>query len=70
MRSPGSRAESVGDVPGSLTTRDRWGAGDSAPLRVAFRYTDSVGIPNQFCYVAQYLAHRFPCQRFAPDLAV
>jgi hypothetical protein len=46
MRSPGSRAESFGDVPGSLTTRGRWGTGDGAPLRVAFRYTESVGIPN------------------------
>ena len=70
MRPPGSRARSVGDVPGSLTTRDRWGTGDGAPLRIALRYTESVGIPNKFCYVAQYLAHRLPCQRFAPDLAV
>jgi hypothetical protein len=70
MRSPGSRAESVSDVPGSATTRDRCGAGDNASHHVAFRYTESVGIPNKFCYVAQYLAHRLPCQRFVPDLAV
>ena len=70
MRSPGSRAVSVDDAPGSPTTRDQWGASDGAPPRVAFRYTESVGIPNLFCYVAQYLAHRLPCQRFAPDLTV
>ena len=70
MRSPGSRAGSVGDVPRSATTRDRRGTGDSAPHRVAFRYPESVGIPDLFCYVAQYLAHRLPCQRLAPDFAV
>ena len=70
MRPPGSRAGSVGDVPGSQTTRDRCGTGDNAPRRVAFRYTESVGIPDRDCYVAQCLAHCLPCQRFAPHLAV
>jgi hypothetical protein len=57
-------------VPGPQTTRDRQGARDSAPRRAAFRYTESVGIPDGICYVAQYLAHRHPCQRFAPHLAM
>jgi hypothetical protein len=60
----------IDEVPGSPTTRDRRGAGDGAPHHIAFRYTESVGIPDRFCYVAPYLAHRLSCQRFAPDLTV
>ena len=69
MRSPGSRARSFDNVPGSQTTRDRWGTRDDAPRRIAFRYAESVGVPDDTCYVAQYLAHCLPCQRFAPRLA-
>ena len=57
------------DVPGSQTTRSRWGTGDSVPHRVAFRSTDSVGAPDMIRYVAPYLARPLPCQRFAPALA-
>jgi len=69
MRSPGSRARGFAGVPRSTTTRDRQGTGDSAPRHVAFRYADSVGIPDQKPFAAQYLAHQHPCQRFVPDLA-
>jgi hypothetical protein len=57
MRSPGSRTRGFVGVPGSKTTRDQLGTGDSAPSRVAFRFTDSVGIPNYKAFAAQYLAH-------------
>jgi hypothetical protein len=57
MRSPGSRTRGFVGVPGSKTTRDQLGTGDSAPSRVAFRFTDSVSIPNYKAFAAQYLAH-------------
>jgi hypothetical protein len=70
MRPPGSQTKGFVDVPGSQTTRDQRSARDNAPRRAAFRYTESVGIPDCFRYVAQYLAHQHPCQRFAPHLAM
>jgi len=35
---------------------------------LAFRYTDSVGIRNQFSIAAHWLACTFPCRRFAETL--
>lgn len=44
-RSPGSRAWSFQTCVGSTTTQDRPGTRDCAPVRIAFRFDDSVGIP-------------------------
>jgi hypothetical protein len=52
-------------MPGSQTTRGRAGARFSAPVRVAFRFDDSVGTPDKVTFVAQWLAYSYPCQRFA-----
>ncbi len=57
-------------MPGSQTTRGRYGACDIAPHRVAFRYANSVGTPDFKAFAAQWLAYSHPCQRFAPYLAV
>jgi len=70
VRSPGSRARSVACAPGSQTTRSRRGTRADAPHRMAFRCRESVGTPDDECYVAQWLARTLPCQRFVPRLAV
>ena len=57
-------------MPGSQTTRGRYGACDIAPHRVAFRYANSVGTSDFKAFAAQWLAYSHPCQRFAPYLAV
>jgi hypothetical protein len=57
-------------MPGSSTTPDRLGACDGAPSRVAFRFWNSVGIRNHIPIAAQWLAYAYPCQRFAPHLAM
>ena len=57
-------------MPGSQTTRGRVRACSSAPTRIAFRFTNSVGTPEKEHFVAQWLAYSYPCQRFAPHLAV
>jgi hypothetical protein len=44
-RSPGSRAWSFQTCVGSTTTQDRPGTCVSAPVRIAFRFDDSVGVP-------------------------
>ena len=56
-------------MPGSPTTPGRRGAGDSAPLRVAFRVSDGVGTRNIVLFVAQWLACVLPCRRFVVTLA-
>ena len=56
-------------MPGSSTSPDRPSACDGAPVRVAFRYTDSVGTRKQFSFAAQWLACTFPYRRFADILA-
>ncbi|MET0166940.1 MAG: hypothetical protein ABW318_18295, partial [Vicinamibacterales bacterium] len=40
-----------------------------ALVRVAFRYTDSVGTRRQFSIAAQWLACTYPGRRFADTLA-
>ena len=57
-------------MPGSTTTPSRQGARDGAPWRFAFRLWNGVGTRNFFPIAAQWLAYTFPCQRFAPHLAV
>ena len=52
-------------MPGSQTTRGQTGTRSSAPVRVAFRFNDSVGTPEKMTFVAQWLAYTYPCQRFA-----
>ncbi len=51
-------------MPGSQTTRGQTGTRSRAPVRVAFRFNDSVGTPEKVTFVAQWLAYTYPCQRF------
>ena len=57
-------------MPGSKTTQGRAGTRTIAPVRVAFRYDNSVGTLNIKAFAAQWLACGFPCQRFVSHLAV
>ena len=50
-------------MPGSQTAWDQTGARDHAPVRVAFRRLEGVGIPER-TFAAQWLAYAIPCQRF------
>jgi hypothetical protein len=56
-------------MPGSRTAQDRTGARCSAPVRVAFRLYESVGVPEYDYFAAQWLAYTHPCQRFVTCLA-
>jgi len=56
-------------MPGSTTTPDRSGARSSAPVRVAFRFPQSVSARDQTIFAAQYLAYVLPYRRFADMLA-
>jgi hypothetical protein len=56
-------------MPGSPTTPDRTDARTSAPARLAFRGTNSVGIRDYGPFAAQWLACTLPCRRFADVLA-
>jgi len=56
-------------MPGSTTTPDRLGACDIAPIRVAFRQQNDVGVREQEPFAARWLAYARPCQRFADALA-
>jgi Zn finger protein HypA/HybF involved in hydrogenase expression len=55
-------------MPGSPTTPNRSGARTSAPARLAFRFTNSVGI-RESPFAAQWLACTLPYRRFADILA-
>ncbi len=57
-------------MPGSTTTPGHPCARDDALGHVAFRALDSVGTRDINSVVAQWLAYTYPCQRFAPHLAV
>lgn len=57
-------------MPGSPTTPDRTRARDSAPMCVAFRSMEYVGIRDMNDFVAQWLACPLPCRRFSTDLAI
>jgi hypothetical protein len=52
-------------MPGSPTTQDRTGTRVIAPVRVAFRIRNCVGVLGEKYFVAQWLACMLPCQRFA-----
>ena len=52
-------------MPGSQTTRGQTGTRSSAPVRIAFRFNNSVGTPEKVTFVARWLAYTYPCQRFA-----
>ncbi len=56
-------------MPGSRTTRGRPAARHRAAVRVAFRWVNGVGTPDE-SFAAQYLAYALPCRRFVPDLAI
>ena len=56
-------------MPGSQTTRGQTGTRSSAPVSIAFRFSNSVGTPENVTFVAQWLAYAYPCQRFALCLA-
>jgi len=51
-------------MPGSQTTQGRPGARNIAPVRVAFRYCDSVSALDSRSFAARWLAYAHPCQRF------
>ena len=55
-------------MPGSRTTRGRPAARHRAATRVAFRWVNGVGTPDE-SFAAQYLAYALPCRRFAADLS-
>ena len=57
-------------MPGSTTTSGYLGACDGAPRHVAFHGLNGVGTRDINSIVAQWLAYAYPCQRFAPHLAV
>ena len=52
-------------MPGSQTARGQTGTRSGAPVRIAFRFSNSVGTPEKVTFVAQWLAYTYPCQRFA-----
>jgi hypothetical protein len=56
-------------MPRSQTTPDRPGACDGAPVRIAFRSSNGVGILNLKAIAAQCSAYTLPCRRFADILA-
>ena len=57
-------------MPGSATTPGHPGACDSALGYVAFHLLDGVGTRNIDSFAARWLAYAYPCQRFAPHLAM
>ena len=57
-------------MPGSTTTPGYLGACDGAPRHVAFHGLNGVGTRDINSIVAQWLAYAYPCQRFAPHLAL
>ena len=57
-------------MPGSTTAPGRASACVDAPVRVAFRSGYGVGTQDDIPIAAQWLAYAYPCQRFAPHLAV
>jgi hypothetical protein len=56
-------------MPGSPTTPDRTGARAGAPVRIAFRLTNSVGARDCCAFAAQWLACALPYRRFVVILA-
>ena len=57
-------------MPGSMTTPGRSSARDCALDHIAFRHRNDVGTQDKGSIVAQWLAYAYPCQRFAPHLAM
>jgi hypothetical protein len=55
-------------MPGSQTTQSPCRPRDTGLQGVAFRYANSVGTLFFKAFAAQWLACRFPCQRFATHL--
>jgi len=56
-------------MPGSTTSQDQADARYSAPVCVAFRLTNSVGVLSKWSIAARWLACSHPCQRFVTCLA-
>jgi len=56
-------------MPGSNDDAEPPGTCSVAPGRVAFCRLEGIGAPIEKCYVAQWLAYAYPCQRFAFGLA-
>jgi hypothetical protein len=56
-------------MPGSPTTPGRAGTRAIAPVRVAFRFENSVGTQDNSSFAAQWLACAHPCRRFTAALA-
>ena len=57
-------------MPGSQTTQGRPGTRSNAPVRVAFRYCNSVGTLKSRSFAARWLAYAHPCQRFTSYLTI
>ncbi len=55
-------------MPGSPTTPGRAGTRADAPVRVAFRFENSVGTRDNSSFAAQWLAYAHPYRRFTPAL--
>ena len=51
-------------MPGSDDDAGPAAARDIAADRVAFCRLEGISTPNGKCYVAQWLAYAYPCQRF------
>jgi hypothetical protein len=56
-------------MPGAVTTPDRPGTRDIAPVHVAFHMRNCVGIRDDKAFVVQWLAYALPYRRFAGVLA-
>jgi hypothetical protein len=56
-------------MPGSVTTPDRPGTRDIAPVHVAFHMRNCVGIRDDKAFVVQWLACALPYRRFTGILA-
>jgi hypothetical protein len=56
-------------MPGATTALGRASARNNAPVRVAFRFQNSVSAQNKAYFAAQWLAYAIPCRRFADALA-
>ena len=55
-------------MPGSPTTPGRAGTRMIAPVRVAFRFENSVGARGNSPFAAPWLACAYPCRRFTAAL--
>ncbi len=70
QRSPGSRAGCFSACAGSKTTQDRWLTRDYREPSCCLPPSGESRHPGFAFFEAQYPAHRCPCLRFRPHLAM